>query len=86
MTITTEAATTTTGPTDPGYGPCSKLEFLAAGARVFITLYDEITLDCLLVSPDPGLREMGEALVATGEASFVPTAEYRAMMRAAITS
>jgi hypothetical protein len=28
---------------------------------------------------------MGEALVATGEASFVPTADDRARMRAAIT-
>ena len=84
MTRTTETATTTTGPTDPGYGPCSKLEFLAAGARFYMTLHDGITPSWFLGSPDPRTRELGEALEAAGQGVFVPADWERALLRAAV--
>lgn len=69
----------TTGHTEPAC--LSRTDFLAAGARFYMTLYDGVTLEWLLYSPDPGYRELGEALVAIGEASFVPAPEERARLR-----
>jgi hypothetical protein len=68
-----------TGVTEPA--GLARTDFLAAGARFYMTLYDGVTLEWLLYSPDPGFRELGEALVAAGEASFVPTLEERARLR-----
>ena len=57
-------------------------EFLAAGARFYMTLYEDATLDWFLASPDPGTREMGAALVAVSGGSFAPSDTERARLRA----
>jgi hypothetical protein len=81
MTIATAIAPAATVVDDDG--PLTRTDFLAAGARIWITRFEEITLDYFLTSADPGVREMGEALVAIGQGSFTPTAAERARLREA---
>jgi hypothetical protein len=60
-------------------------EFLAAGARFYMTLNNSATLEWFLASPDPQTREMGEALVAVGQGSFAPSDAERGKLRAIVS-
>jgi hypothetical protein len=62
-----------------------QLYTLACRAQLlYIALYDGITLDRLLTSSDPWARQLGEALEAEGQGSFVPAGRARALLRAAV--
>jgi len=67
-----------------GTGIPTRPQLLASGASFYMTLYDGITLDWFLTSPDPQTRELGEALMAEGLGSFVPADRERAVLRAAV--
>jgi len=81
MTTATAIAPAATAAGDDG--PLTRTEYLAGGARILMTRFEDITLDWLLASADPGTREMGDALMAAGQGSFTPTAAERARLREA---